>query len=1477
MVPRNFGFLAACALWSASALTVTSVHASLPLPEPSAAESSRPLSVPELRSMGQRSFQPAPKHSPTEIRLSNGVVFDTDLGEPSVPARLRQAEVDGPLGRTSLLVQVEAPIQAGWIEAMESAGARVEFYVPNYAFLVRLDARDREGVESLPFVIWTGDYHPAYRISGQAPMAMRSGRGEYTVLLFGDGDVSAVRGHVAFLGGQTQVASDNGINRILTVDLDRGRMEDLAAHADVQWIEPKEYFSVGNDQVQWVDQTNILNNRKIWDNGVDGTGQVVMVGDSGIRTSHNMFRDNAVPITNFGDYPTHRKVIAYQRAMQSFGILFGDAAGAAYHGTHTSGTFAGWDDPVGGGSTRDGIARGAKIYFLDAGGATNTITAPTDLNDYFGPSYDGNAGGAARVSSNSWGSPAGGAYTVSSMTADQFAWSHKDYLICFSNGNSGTTNSVGSPATAKSILSSGGTQNGSNSNQLYGSTSRGPTDDGRLKPTVCSPGQGVFSASGSSDAAFQSLSGTSMSCPNLAASATLARQYFEDGFYPTGSAAPANGFEPSASLLKAMMVNSGVDNFASFAIPDNNIGWGRILLDNVMFFPGDTRRTVVIDEHDGVATGEAREYEIYVASASEDLKITLVWTDVASTPSASINLVNDIDLVVEQGASTYLGNVWSGGQSITGGTADALNVEENVRRATPVVGSYTIRVEGANVPFGPQPYAIVVSGGLGGDVGALTIDASVYAPGENIDIRVEDTDAGGSVTVQIQSSTETTAENFVIAGANGVYEGSFPLSLQLPAADGQLSVSDGDLITVSYTNPSPLQTLNATATVLADDPEITNVGADPTDITAIVSWDTDRPSDSQVEFGTTPALGSFSTLDPSLVTSHSHTVTGLQPETTYYFDVLSRGHEGNIVRDDFGGMHYRFTTGKRADVLLVLAETSDITEPEKYDNAFATTGWTYNTWTKPQAIVTEVGDSNSGLRSYKAVWWQVGLEQYPPFSNSQRDSITAYHDGGARIAFVSHDVAWAFSDFASEFRNAVREQWFNDTMHSDWQQDPTTWSQVSGIAADPISGAYTGGLSYTPHRAGAAGDEVNLIHGTGTASYIWRNNDVSPDDIGVKWVNGVSNGTNGVGVWGGTPTHTVSMFLEWLGLNNASSNDPSRADILDKTIQWLIGGDHPDATVTSPNGGEVFVSSPVSISWTASTDVGNGRNLAATRLEYSDDGGQSWTLISASPGSSPFAWNVSSLSTGTQYKVRVVVADDGTPELCGVDESNAVFTIAIPGNENRGPVVIAGSPGITPNPIVPPTPTTFTATITDALTGGSNVVAAEWSAGGAPAPAGSGTAMTGAFGAVQVAVSANIDSNTLPVGATSLWVRGLDGAGNWGAAMELPVQVNGAATSVTFGEAPVTQFAVHQNFPNPFTAGTSISFALPNPASVSLDVYNVQGRLVRNLHDGVVPAGRHSITWDGRDAEGQRVSSGVYFYRVETETDRAERKMVILK
>ncbi len=90
-------------------------------------------------------------------------------------------------------------------------------------------------------------------------------------------------------------------------------------------------------------------------------------------------------------------------------------------------------------------------------------------------------------------------------------------------------------------------------------------------------------------------------------------------------------------------------------------------------------------------------------------------------------------------------------------------------------------------------------------------------------------------------------------------------------------------------------------------------------------------------------------------------------------------------------------------------------------------------------------------------------------------------------------------------------------------------------------------------------------------------------------------------------------------------------------------------------------------------------------------------------------------------------------------------------------------------------------------------------------------------------------------------------------------------------------FALHGNTPNPFAGGTRIAFSLPAAAHARLRVFDVQGRLVRTLVNGGLAAGRHAVDWNGTNDAAERVSSGVYFYRLESEGREATRKMIHLK
>lgn len=96
-------------------------------------------------------------------------------------------------------------------------------------------------------------------------------------------------------------------------------------------------------------------------------------------------------------------------------------------------------------------------------------------------------------------------------------------------------------------------------------------------------------------------------------------------------------------------------------------------------------------------------------------------------------------------------------------------------------------------------------------------------------------------------------------------------------------------------------------------------------------------------------------------------------------------------------------------------------------------------------------------------------------------------------------------------------------------------------------------------------------------------------------------------------------------------------------------------------------------------------------------------------------------------------------------------------------------------------------------------------------------------------------------------------------------------------DMPIPELLLFQNYPNPFNPITMIEYSLPEPAVVSISIYNIQGQLVARLEKGTRPKGKHKATWDGCDKNGNPVSSGVYFYSLRAGTKSLTKKMLLLK
>ena len=122
-----------------------------------------------------------------------------------------------------------------------------------------------------------------------------------------------------------------------------------------------------------------------------------------------------------------------------------------------------------------------------------------------------------------------------------------------------------------------------------------------------------------------------------------------------------------------------------------------------------------------------------------------------------------------------------------------------------------------------------------------------------------------------------------------------------------------------------------------------------------------------------------------------------------------------------------------------------------------------------------------------------------------------------------------------------------------------------------------------------------------------------------------------------------------------------------------------------------------------------------------------------------------------------------------------------------------------------------------------------------------------------------------------LWISSFDGMYRWHQS-DLPTAIESSAIS-----AEPRSFHLEQNYPNPFNHATHIGFTLKQSSSVSLQVFNTHGQLVATLVEGTRSAGTYQTVWDGRDDQGQAVSSGIYIVRLDAAGQQASRKMLLVQ
>lgn len=293
-------------------------------------------------------------------------------------------------------------------------------------------------------------------------------------------------------------------------------------------------------------------------------------------------------------------------------------------------------------------------------------------------------------------------------------------------------------------------------------SSKGPTRDQRVKPDVLAIGNRVIvpmapgatpftSVTPNPDCSMEgnlfTLAGTSFSASIVAGAATIVRQYFTDGWYPTGVADSRNIKIPSAALIKAMLITAA-DPISSYIDGDGNEqpvsssvlpyasfegGFGKVALERVLYFDQTSNFSLFILEGDSV-TNETDSYCFELPSETchsgqsfSTIMVTLVWTDYPAFPGAVRQLVNDLDLVVIQSNQRGKEKVSYGNglyDTITEEeTPDRLNnVERIIVNVTHCPMTLRINVTGYDVPATcdtrnrnclPQAFHVVVRGPIG--------------------------------------------------------------------------------------------------------------------------------------------------------------------------------------------------------------------------------------------------------------------------------------------------------------------------------------------------------------------------------------------------------------------------------------------------------------------------------------------------------------------------------------------------------------------------------------------------------------------------------------------------------------------------------------------------------------------------------------------------------------------------------------------
>jgi hypothetical protein len=993
------------------------------------------------------------------------------------------------------LVQFESTPTAEQRQELANLGVDLLSYVPDDAFIADVSNVPPGQLRALPFVRWVGPLMPQHKIHGKltSQVAAKAGADLEVSVLFAPrarpNDTSAARNQFSRINGQTELRQGT----IVRGSVPPGKLQQLAEAPAVLWIEPAPRMKLNDEIATKIvagDDGNAGTLASVHQLGFTGSGVKVAVADSGLDSGD----------TNV----MHPDIAGRVTALFHYGAL-ADAADEHSHGTHCAGIIAG------NGATGEvddngflfglGVAPGASLIgqrlFDAVGGYTYTEASFEKLT------RDARSAGAD-IGSNSWGDDTQGRYDLSAMefdalvrdaVSDAFMTGDQPYILEFSAGNAGPGGqTIGSPAVAKNVIATGAAQNDRPDLLIYGDgpdamadfSSRGPCEDGRIKPDLTAPGTWIASlrsvyaddnnAWGEISQNYMYQGGTSQAGPHVSGAAAVFVQYWRQLH---------TNATPSPALVKAALINSATDmdetaigsviiddddpidvSFPQDAnpVPNMDEGWGRVDLPNLI---GSTKNYEFVDQSVLLTNSQQFEQRILIGSSAEPLKITLAYTDVPGTPVSVPALVNNLDLeVFAPDGHVYHGNQFNGGESIQDpATFDSINNVEAVHLAAPVAGEYLVRIRARNVPMDArrdtasvdQDFALVVSGSFAAPgTGIVTFDRPVYTAPSTIKLRLVDYNLAGqpNAAITLRSSSETNGEIITLFanGTYGLFTGAVSTATGPAIPDGVLQIQHGNTIIAVYQDAAPPAQRLFTARADLLPPVISGVFTTNRFGKAQVRWVTDEPARSLLIYGTTPALGSIQT-NLLLLTNHTATADGQVSGQTNYFALVCSDEAGNLTTNNNGGQFFNYVVPFAPPILVVDGYYNDLfIQPPiaNYTDSLADLGLPHDVWD----VETLGAPSAADLRTYRVVLWRIA-----EFSTSAPTGLTIPEQATLR-EYLNSGGSLFMASMELISRLGLNSPFVREVLHViDFTEDITV-TTVEGVLNDPIGGGMSLNLDY---------------------------------------------------------------------------------------------------------------------------------------------------------------------------------------------------------------------------------------------------------------------------------------------------------------------------------------------------------------------------------------------------------------------------------